>query len=342
MLLNFVTITARIAVATVFAVSSMAKFYDLRGSRDAMTSFGVPWRFSRILALGLPFAEFAGAGFLLALSSTLIGGTLCLFLLIAFLVAIAVNMARGKRPLCHCFGQIYARPIGWATLVRNLVLGALAGILIWQPTTSSNISVESAFGVAGTWAFLIMAIALAATGLLVRLVLLFPWVSRIVQMGRRTSADTPLRQQEPLVGKTAFPFDLPNVAGGRSTLNAFLQDAKPVLLIFMDPECSGCNELMPEIAVWQQTISDLVIAVICRGSAEINSEKALRFGLMNVLHVPDEKEVFKIAAHYHLQYTPMAVLVRADGICGTEPLGRPSSIREYVSKANWSSTLAAS
>jgi hypothetical protein len=145
-------------------------------------------------------------------------------------------------------------------------------------------------------------------------------------------------QQTPIVGTPAFPLDLPNVAGGRSTLYDLLQEGKPVLLIFMDPVCSGCNELMPEIAEWQKTITQIVIAVICRGSADVNREKAENHHLTNVLYVPDEKIVFTIAAQYRLRYTPMAVLVLADGTVGTEPIGRPDSIREYVANADWFST----
>ena len=44
-----------------------------------------------------------------------------------FAAAIAVNLARGRRPDCHCFGDLHARPAGPATLGQNLVLAAGAG-----------------------------------------------------------------------------------------------------------------------------------------------------------------------------------------------------------------------
>src|SRR5205823_5892408 len=38
--------------------------------------------------------------------------------------------ARGRRPDCHCFGQLHSAPAGWPTLIRNLVLAAIAGAVV--------------------------------------------------------------------------------------------------------------------------------------------------------------------------------------------------------------------
>src|SRR5262249_25066090 len=53
-------------------------------------------------------------------------------LLLLFSVGIGVNLAVGRRPNCHCFGQLAASPIGWPTLTRNLALAAVAGWVVWQ------------------------------------------------------------------------------------------------------------------------------------------------------------------------------------------------------------------
>ena len=42
------------------------------------------------------------------------------------------SLARGSTPSCRCFGQLSAAPIGTETLVRNFILLALAGLLVWQ------------------------------------------------------------------------------------------------------------------------------------------------------------------------------------------------------------------
>jgi hypothetical protein len=64
-------------------------------------------------------AELTCAGALVPGSAATWGGAGALALLAIFIFGIAVNMARGRRPDCHCFGQIHSAPVGWTTLVRN-------------------------------------------------------------------------------------------------------------------------------------------------------------------------------------------------------------------------------
>ena len=49
-----------------------------------------------------------------------------------FVVGIGVNLARGRNPECHCFGQLHSAPAGWKTLARTGALAAVAGLLVWQ------------------------------------------------------------------------------------------------------------------------------------------------------------------------------------------------------------------
>ena len=47
-------------------------------------------------------------------------------LLAAFTALLSVRLTRGERPPCACFGRLSTRPISWWSVVRNLVLIALA------------------------------------------------------------------------------------------------------------------------------------------------------------------------------------------------------------------------
>ncbi len=51
-------------------------------------------------------------------------------LLSVFVVGITYNLARGRNPECHCFGQLHSAPAGWKTLARNGVLAAVAGFVL--------------------------------------------------------------------------------------------------------------------------------------------------------------------------------------------------------------------
>src|SRR5436853_4710360 len=53
-----------------------------------------------------------------------------LALLLLFVAGIGFNLARGRQPDCHCFGQLHSAPAGWPTLIRNLVLAAVAGVVV--------------------------------------------------------------------------------------------------------------------------------------------------------------------------------------------------------------------
>ena len=55
---------------------------------------------------------------------------IALALLAMFTTLITVRLAQGKRPPCACFGSWSARPLGWRHLLRNLVLIALAVVVL--------------------------------------------------------------------------------------------------------------------------------------------------------------------------------------------------------------------
>ena len=48
------------------------------------------------------------------------------------MLAVAVNMALGRQPDCHCFGQLHVSKAGWSTLSRNGVLAAVAVFVVWR------------------------------------------------------------------------------------------------------------------------------------------------------------------------------------------------------------------
>jgi uncharacterized membrane protein YphA (DoxX/SURF4 family) len=50
--------------------------------------------------------------------------------LAAFTALLAANLARGRRPVCACFGEWSRRPLGALHVARNLVLIALAVVVL--------------------------------------------------------------------------------------------------------------------------------------------------------------------------------------------------------------------
>ena len=120
----------RLVLAVVLAVAGVAKLADRAGSRRAVVDFGVPERFASLVALLLPLAELTAAALLVPRATARLGALLALLLLAFFVAAIAVNLSNGRRPDCHCFGQLHSAPVGWPTLVRNVVLALAAAWVV--------------------------------------------------------------------------------------------------------------------------------------------------------------------------------------------------------------------
>jgi hypothetical protein len=72
------------------------------------------------------------AATLLPASTAWWGALGALALLSVFVAGIGINLARGRTPECHCFGQLHSAPAGWKTLARNGILAAVAGFVLWE------------------------------------------------------------------------------------------------------------------------------------------------------------------------------------------------------------------
>ena len=51
-------------------------------------------------------------------------------LLLAFVLGVGGALLRGEQFDCHCFGQLRSSPAGWSSLVRNVALAILAGVIL--------------------------------------------------------------------------------------------------------------------------------------------------------------------------------------------------------------------
>ena len=89
----------------------MAKLGDRDGTRTAVREFGAPAALVGLLSVVIPMAELIVAVLILYGRTRAIGGAAAVGLLIVFSAAIALRLARGKTPDCHCFGQLHSVPV---------------------------------------------------------------------------------------------------------------------------------------------------------------------------------------------------------------------------------------
>jgi methylamine dehydrogenase accessory protein MauD len=341
-------LAARLVLAVVFALAGVAKLVDRAGTRSALADFGLPPALTRPASVMLPAAELAVAGALVPASWARVGAAGSLLLLALFSAAIAVNLARGNTPDCHCFGQLHSAPIGRATLRRNAALAALGALVLWRPGP------EVGAGLAWLGDLTVAErVGLAGGLLLSAVVTLEGWaiVNLLRAQGRlllRLDALEAMVGDHPglPVGTVAPSFALPGLSGQTLTLEGLLAGGEPVMLLFADPYCGPCNGLLPEIGRWQRDYRDMVtIAVISRGDPDTNRARAEEHGLGQVL-IQKGREV---AEAYQTTATPSAVLVGPDHRITSPVVAGGIAIRRLLLRAPgvargapaaWASSLA--
>ncbi|MDQ3224199.1 MAG: redoxin domain-containing protein [Gemmatimonadota bacterium] len=347
--MDLALLIARLLLAGVFAVAGAAKLVDPSGSRQAMRDFGVPVRLAAPLGFLLPLAEIAVAVALVPKGSAWWGALGALALLLLFVIGIGANMARGKRPDCHCFGPLHSAPAGWTTLARNAVLAAIAGFVVWRAwdnpghsavawmtdlSTAEQVGLLAGllvFGLlaAGGWAIVQL---LGQNGrLLVRLDSLEAALN--AGGGVTNPARIPIPTESELglpVGAPAPGFSLPGLYGETLTLDALRAAGQPVLLVFSDTGCAPCHALMPELGRLQREQADrITVALLSRGTPEANRPKTSAHGLNRVLLQQDRE----VAESYQAEGTPIGVVVHADGTIGSPLALGADAIRSLIARA---------
>jgi hypothetical protein len=141
---------ARVGLAVLFGSAALHKLRDLHAFRVTLGDYQlVPWVLTGVAAPGLVAAE---AGTSLAL--LVLGGRPGPFvaaagLLAVYTLAIAINLARGRRDIdCGCHGPALHVELGGGLVARNLAVLALAGLGL-LPVTPRPLAALDAVTVAG-------------------------------------------------------------------------------------------------------------------------------------------------------------------------------------------------
>ncbi|WP_248966409.1 peroxiredoxin family protein [Sphaerisporangium perillae] len=306
----------RLVVAAVFAGAAWGKLADREAARQALREFGVPGGLVGAAWWVLPGIEVVVAAAVLPSATAVAASAAALLLLAGFSTAVAVQLRSGRHPSCGCFGAD-SRPISGWTLARNAGLGVLVAAALWgstaHPGLPEALPADDAVGLA-------IAVTLAAV--------------QARQMAEIRTLRRELHQQaarspaEGLpVGTSAPDFDLPGLDEARTTLKDLLAAGRPVMLVFIHPECGPCQLLTPDLAHWQHS-TDLTVIPVSSGDLEANLAWARQHRLDRML-VQDGHEV---ATGYRLRGTPTAVLIDRRGWIAAPPAGGAQSIRHLLAE----------
>ena len=335
-------LVAGLLLSAVFVAAGIGKLTDRAGTRRAVGEFGAPDRLVAPLAPVLPVAELAVAVALLFTTTRSAGAVGALVLLGVFSAAIAVSLARGHAPDCHCFGQLHSAPASWKTLVRNALLAGLGVVALAQrgPGAFGWIGNLTAVGA------LALAVGVVAIGLLVGGGLAF--VSLLRSHGRvllrLDTVESALREAGIEVpededslpelgidpGSPAPAFTAESVATETLTLDDLLQPELPLMLLFTSPDCGPCQALLPDISRWQtEHVEALTLAVVSGGELAAVAAEAGHHRLERVL-VDGDRAILEA---YQVTGTPSAVLISPDGQIASYLASGSEEIEQLVDRA---------
>ncbi len=282
--MDTVLVGMQVALAVVLLVAAVGKLADLPGSRQAVRDFGVSGRYAPALGTILPVAEGLLAIGLLIEPVARWAALGAALLFIVFLMAIGQNLRKGRTPDCHCFGQLHSAPAGPSTLIRNTVLALAALVIVIDGGRSIPGWISDLSG-AGQMA-LAVALAVAALGAAEF------WVLRQIRGQNERILDRLRVIDETVSGGAAIAstsepnpsflapgFDVPALGGGRLHLDDLVARGKPVVLLFVDPSCGPCRDLVPDMAEWNRRFSDeITVAWLSTGSEGDNRDKFGEYG----------------------------------------------------------------
>lgn len=271
-------LVVRLALAAMFGVAAVAKLGDREGFRRTVVDVGIGPRLAAGFVWVLIGSELAVAAALVVGDTARVGGLAAVVLLVGFAAALAFAVVRGRHPECRCFGGLRSEPVGWSTVVRNLTLAAAAAV-----------------------------VATGGRGL--------PALGGLVALGIVAWPALKARERGgPRRGSPAPALSLADLAGVSWTVKSLLAAGRPLLLVFSDPDCGACRELLPWVAHRQQQESALTVVAVSGGADDIRrvaAELDLRMVLVDRDHAA--------SAAYGVRATPTAILVDEHGRIAADP-----------------------
>jgi len=329
----------RFALASVFIASGVAKLFDRRGTHQALIGFHLPARLAAPVTFALPVAELAIAIALIRSASSWWGAVAALGLLLLITGGVVFNLAKGHRPLCHCFGQIAPTPISWRTLVRNALFAGIAGLVVLQrfsrtwpdvksiiDTLARNVQIALFAGIGVT-----LAGVLLVEGWLIYRIRQRLWSleRKLATTGVALSPASSGSAKGLAPGVRAPDFRLKRLDGRVVALEHLRTSGKPVVLVFTDTECGPCTQLLPTLGYWQREhAAHLEIVNISRGPLEANRARSAVNNVTNLLVATSDD----IVHAYHAFAVPSAVLVLSDGTIGSTLALGEGAIRALIEK----------
>ncbi len=337
--MEIILLLVRLALFGVFFLAGVGKLMDLAGAEKAVKDFGIPDTMAKPIAYGLPIFELLIAYLLLFTSVSWLGAVGGFLLLLSFIVGMVYQISKGNAPDCHCFGQMHSEPVGISSLVRNIVLALLAGILIISQPGFQGAELGMTDGEVVQSVALLTLVMLAFISVvhIRKIITNQDILAQRLDLMELISGDSPPQERknagDPADGLpigAPFPdFALPDLAGKVTTFDHIFSRGKPILFFFVGPTCGPCKALLPEIEAWSEEFGDKIsIILISTGPVEVNRE---RYGgkIESTILLQKDRELAKIV---YAKWTPTAIFVDKNGNVASHPAAGDTAVRDLIEK----------
>lgn len=118
-----VVLVARCCLGLFLLPSALGKLRNRRNFLEGLLNYQIlPKRVARVFGFVLPWIELGLALALLLGIALPITGVITILLLISFIIAITINLHRGREIKCNCYGFASTSTISGGTIVRNFLL----------------------------------------------------------------------------------------------------------------------------------------------------------------------------------------------------------------------------
>src|SRR3982751_2168810 len=118
--MELVLLLLRLILAGILGLAGVGKLLDPEGGEKVMSDFGVPKGLARSAAIALSVFEIVLSLSLLSIATSWAAAVATFLLMLVFIGGMIWQIAKGRAPDCHCFGQLHSEPVSKKSVVRNV------------------------------------------------------------------------------------------------------------------------------------------------------------------------------------------------------------------------------
>lgn len=307
-----------ILLALVLIFSGVAKLFAGDTTEEAFISLRLPnWLRTLKAPALLPWGELVLAIALLVTSGPLavVAAIASLVLFLVYFVIIVRALTFTEKVKCSCFGELGLGDVTSLTAVRNIILVALAGLVMWDATRGESVlsRVVHFDGASWLWLALVFA-AIALTWLITG------------RHGDETTATAPM----PVDGHpAALKGSFVTLEGTTRTGADLAKDAPKTLVALVSPHCGSCATVIAKLRTWQHETSAVRTVLAFPGKPDASFYGLADADDFSVVFDPDSRVVDAYGVH-----TPAALLLDASGQVVAGPAQGKDEIYQLMEQAD--------